>query len=101
MAMPNQSLSNDLMWKQVNQDGFGDVNNWAIWSGMTAFNDALYVGTENDYSGAEVWRSQDGITWSQVNQDGFGNVRNADVSSMAVFKGYLYAGTLNEYGGEI
>jgi hypothetical protein len=74
------------------------------------FKGKLYVGTWNtpigslqDLSrkGAEIWRF-DGKVWEQVvgnnaiyTKGGFGNFNNAGISSMEVFNGYLYAGTMN------
>lgn len=39
--------------------------------------------------------SNDTYTWLQVNSDGFGDSQNGQIPSLAVFNGYLYAGTQN------
>lgn len=83
-------------------NGFGDLNNYGIYS-MAVFGSYLYVGTHNDDmfnpTGCEVWRSSDGTSWNQVNTDGFGDAKNRSASSMAVFGNYLYIGTRNVVDG--
>jgi len=85
-------------WVQVNEDGFGDVNNSAS-SSMAVYNGCLYVGTFN-YNGAEIWRYNAGV-WTPVVSLGFGYTDNRGISSMAVYKGCLYVGTYSERGAEI
>ncbi|MEM2122117.1 MAG: CFI-box-CTERM domain-containing protein [Candidatus Bathyarchaeia archaeon] len=73
--------SDGLSWSKVRDGGFGDRFNYL---GRTVvFKEYLYVTTFNwNYSGdtpatgAEVWRSSDGLSWSQVNNDGFGDPYN-------------------------
>lgn len=84
-------------WTCINTDGFGSAGNVYATS-MTEFNNNLYVGTYNNYTGAEVWR-YNGSSWSQVNSDGFGTSYNISVDSMAPLSGYLYAGIRNETDG--
>ena len=89
-------------WTQVNVDGFGDADNNHA-SSMAVFNAYLYVGTENQNQGAQVWRTQgaDGppfTDWAQVNVDGFGSPNNVGAMSMVVSNGKLYAGTWNSTG---
>jgi len=52
----------------------------------------LYAGTRNTATGAEVWRTPDGITWEQFGSDGFGSSSYSDVSSMHPFLGLIYIG---------
>ncbi len=85
-------------WVQVNEDGFGDVNNSHSHS-MAVYNGCLYAGTFN-YNGAEIWRYNAGV-WAPVVSLGFGYADNLDISSMAVYDGCLYAGTYSERGTEI
>jgi hypothetical protein len=66
---------------------------------MDAFGGYLYVGTTNDTTGGEVWRTPDGASWNQVNSDGFGSGENWELSSFAVFDGYLYIGMRNDSSG--
>jgi len=85
-------------WEQVNESGFGDVNNTEIWRG-TVFGTYLYVGVANEATGGQIWRSPDGTTWQQVNTNGFGDPNNSVCFPWAAFNNYLYAGTVNEQGG--
>lgn len=66
-------------WEQANADGFGDANNSSAASGVV-FEDNLYVGTWNNTTGGQIWRSPDGATWQQVNTNGFGDPNNSDAS---------------------
>ncbi len=54
---------------------------------MIPYRDALYVGTENPYTGAEVWR-YDGDRWTQVNEAGFG-AGQGTATAPVVFDGRL------------
>jgi len=87
------------IWKQVNTDGFGDVNN-TMGPSMAVFQDNLYVGTKNTATGCEIWR-YDGSNWIQVNTDGFGDVNNKGATSMAVLGNNLYVGTANRSGCQV
>lgn len=92
--------SEDTDWEQVNEDGFGNVDNKMIWPG-TIFGNRLYVGCQNNYTGGGMWRSQTGDpnSWEQVVTNGFGDSTNAWVDPWVVFNGYLYAGASKEVGG--
>jgi hypothetical protein len=62
-----------IAWTQVNPDGFGTAQNYAI-SALAAFNNHLYASTlyhppdPDEGSGYQVWRCQmcDGGDWTQV-----------------------------------
>ncbi|MCB9418674.1 MAG: hypothetical protein H6667_02640 [Ardenticatenaceae bacterium] len=54
----------------------------------TTFDGDLIVGTDS----IVIKKSPD---WMQVNVDGFGDSQNQQIPSLAVFNGYLYAGTWN------
>jgi uncharacterized protein YjiK len=85
-------------WRQKNINGFGDRNNWAA-NRMSVWGNYLYVGTANNNTGGEVWRTANGATWSQVNLDGFGVVSNTSAMVGEAFNGYLYVGTGNSSAG--
>jgi hypothetical protein len=89
------STGNAGDWSQVAANGFGDPTNQGIPT-MEEFNGALYVGTYSSGSsgptGAEIWRSYDGIAWSPVITDGFGYEGTYSISTLENFDGYLYAG---------
>jgi hypothetical protein len=50
--------SDGLVWHQINPDGFGDNNNITVlWNSSTIeYNHHLYVGTENQGAGGEIWQ---------------------------------------------
>jgi hypothetical protein len=81
--------------------GFGNATNWGTGE-IIEFNGSLYVGTwSSPKYGCEIWRFN-GSTWTNVVGRfgpiwgcGFGNIHNCAVTSMTVFKGHLYVGTMN------
>ncbi|NQV13158.1 MAG: PQQ-like beta-propeller repeat protein [Parcubacteria group bacterium] len=54
------SSGDGKIWDQINQDGFGDQNNYYP-SNITSFNNKLYVDTYNPWTGTEVWRLDSSI----------------------------------------
>ena len=48
-----------LVWHQVNLDGFGDSNTLSLlWnSSSIGYNHSLYIGTLNNVTGGEIWRT--------------------------------------------
>jgi len=105
-----------LNWTKVADQGFGsrhwdeDQQRWVYDNVnaycMTVFSGYLYVGTYNEYTGCEVWRSNDPSigNWTLVNYGGFGSATgnqpdNICVMDMVVFGGQLYAGTYNRCWG--
>jgi hypothetical protein len=92
----------------VDGDGhFADSSNTAV-TAMAVHKGFIYIGTENT-NGAQVWRSQDGLTWERVLDfgdgaqfDGLNDPANNGISAMKVNLNYLYAGTANSVtGGEV
>jgi hypothetical protein len=51
--------NNGQTWNQVNQDGFGDTNIRAtLWNSSTlTYRQFMYIGTENQVSGGEIWKN--------------------------------------------
>jgi len=96
-----RSASGDAgSWHQVNEDGFGDPDNWAVLvDGGAVYNGGLYVATWNKRSGVEVWRTCKGTSWEQVNRDGFGDAHTTQAQLVA-FNGYLYAWATNYESGQ-
>ena len=86
---------------------YADVYNSAVVS-MVVYNGYIYIGTTNTY-GAQIWRSQDGLTWERVVDFGagtsFGGINdpnNTHISSLQVNGSFIYAGTENSTtGGEV
>ncbi len=88
--------------------GFGDPKSNNV-SSVAVYSGRLFMGIRNPVSGCRVW-SWDGESWRQEvgggeagtpAAPGFGDPHNTDVTSMAVFEGRLYAGTLNSGGCEV
>jgi hypothetical protein len=94
----HRNADDNTPWVQVNQDGFGDENNLVAYT-MTVWNYSLYVGTLNQVSGAQLWRTSDGILWEQVNIDGFGDANNIAITSLISLGGTLIAATMNPVTG--
>jgi len=68
---------------------------------LFTYNDTLYAGTVSLYAptlgateeyltGAQIWKSFDGISWIPVTRNGFGNIYNVSFESFAVMGGELY-----------
>jgi hypothetical protein len=64
----------------------------------------------NDYSGCELWYTDNGYNWSQlvgnktiecVNtmKSGFGNKYNIGIRAMHIFNNSIYLGTINSKNG--
>lgn len=87
-------------WGEVGSVIGGDAHNTrTIVDGATVYNGALYVATMNTATGAEVWRTADGMMWAQVNVDGFGDAATF-AAELVAFNGYLYAWTSNYVTGQ-
>lgn len=83
----------NAQWTLVVERGFEDRSNTVVVSHVI-FEDYLYVGTFKASSGAEIWRTRDGVAWGQVGLDGLGNPRNHGMK-VFTFRDKLYVGTLN------
>jgi hypothetical protein len=80
-------------WWQANSNGFGDPNNRAV-TALATFADALWAGTSNSTTGAEI-HSFTGVTWSEQMTGGFGNPHNGSIKALVEHNGKLYAATSN------
>jgi len=82
--------------------GFGTVYNMNF-KDMQVFDGYLCGGTQNWYTGSQVWCTSNGTTWEQKNVSGFGEKksdwRNVEVWSGGVFDNALYFGVQN-IGGD-
>ncbi len=91
-------------WRRDAAAGFAGSYN-KLQSGVTCsavLNGHLYVGTSGgDFGTAcQVWR-YDGSSWRQANRNSFGDDDNRAIRCMAVFGGYLYAGTYAASGCQV
>lgn len=85
----------------VDAKGFGSTENRAI-MGLITYQDLLYAVTVNSTTGAEVWRSADGLAWEKVNEGGFGSAANRLTyynNAVATFNNFLFVGMFNSPNG--
>ncbi len=85
------------IWQQVNGDGFGDPDTDEV-SALAVFNGYLYAGVSNTnlLEGAQIFRSQNGVSWTPVTEPGFAlphDNRPPAILDLTVFQGRLYAST--------
>jgi len=80
-------------------NGLGITGNTSIMT-LKTNGSYLYAGTENS-SGAQVWRSPDGVTWQKFGTDGFGTTSFTKVTAMESFNELIYFGMENSDGGAI
>ncbi|MDF2437616.1 MAG: hypothetical protein K0Q95_1992 [Bacteroidota bacterium] len=76
-------------------NGFGNFNNLTI-TAISSFGGAVYVGTENNFEGGQIWKSTDDINWVQVHQLPY---TNTIVTSMSVADGKLWYTAKGDYSG--
>lgn len=79
-------------WAQVNLNGFGERDNWAVWS-LGVFNDRLYASAANRASGADLYRLAPNGSWDRVASGGFGDTSNVGIDRLTEFNGHLFAST--------
>ncbi|MBN1890130.1 MAG: hypothetical protein JW850_19185 [Thermoflexales bacterium] len=82
------------VWTKLAEDGFG-LTGTSSWhnidaSAMYVYKHALYVGTRNTFTGAELYRTYDGINWTRLFGAGLGEPSNIAVRSMVEANGSLY-----------
>ncbi len=91
-------------WHEACPTGYesGDGLGWKNFSvaGMHVFQDRLYVGTWNNDSGAQLWRTREGVThpllledWERVDENSFYGFA---VTSLITFEDDLYAGVFTQ-----
>lgn len=80
-------------WTRTASNGFGDPGNQAVAS-LGQHLGWLYAGTANP-AGAEIWRSNDGLSWTLSQDGGFGDPDSQYVPDLESFDGWLYAGLYN------
>lgn len=91
------------VWTPVNEPGFGDSSNVGVFD-MGVFNDHLYAGVGNPFTGLQVWktdcRGEPPYRWTKVLDQGAGRGKlNQAAMSMCEFQGALYIGTGIRRGG--
>src|SRR5258705_6566262 len=91
-------------WRAASEPGFGDATSGGVFE-MAVFDDHLYAGVANPYTGIQVWKTDaEGnppYRWTKVLGDGAGRGKlNQAGMSMFPFKGALYIGTGIRRGGD-
>lgn len=90
VAAQARTTSNDDRWLQVNEDGFGSVQNGQIPS-LAVFKGYLYAGTQNythHPESAEIWRTANGTDWIIVDN----RLANSG-AALQVYHDHLYCGS--------
>lgn len=90
-------------WVPSTTGGFGAPSNSGVIA-LAPFGGRLYAGTSNESgTGAQLWRSSEGVVWTPVLTNGFGITRNYGINHLFPFGGRLYAGTWADEvnGGEV
>jgi hypothetical protein len=79
-------------WSRVASAGLGDVANTRFLKGVS-FNGFMYMGSQNNVNGAEIWRCAacDGTDWSRVVAGGAGDVNHYTTEIVTLHAGKLYA----------
>jgi hypothetical protein len=72
--------------------GNGDFLNQGVLS-AAVYNDRLYIGTVNILTGADIYRTADGINWVQIADRGYDYHKQAYFWRMKEYRGDLYIGT--------
>ena len=85
-------------WTTVMSDGFGNSLTTST-GGMAEFAGYLYVGAGNEVDGAQLWRTNDGVSWDQAINPGFGDPNNQKVEMVFVFQNLLYLSVKNAQTG--
>ena len=91
------------VWTPTNEPGFGDSSNVGVFD-MGVFNDHLYAGVGNPFTGLQVWktdcRGEPPYHWTKILDHGAGRGKlNQAAMSMCEFQGALYIGTGIRRGG--
>jgi len=94
------STGNNGSWKRVATQGFGGGSAYFIITSLTTFKGQLYASVEATLgTGAQVWRSANGMNWTLVSGNGFGDANNYQTGSSVVYRSQLYMTTRNDVTG--
>ncbi len=94
------STGNNGSWQRVASQGFGAGSAHWIITSLTTFKERLYATVESTLgTGAQVWRSSNGVAWVQVVGNGFGDINNIKIESLTTYVGALYAAANNPVTG--
>ena len=91
-------------WTPVAPEAFLFPNNSSVHD-VGKYQDVIYAGVRNTNSGAQVWRSPDGVDWEMVvgpgapTRAGFGNPKTVLTFHFQEFNDLLYLATANAVDG--
>ena len=88
-------------WSQVVSNGFGVPENQFLYAGA-ATGDHLYAAVQNNSTGVQLWRTENGADWTKATPyDGLGNSNNSYVyrHAMTAFNNRLIFGVNNSANG--
>lgn len=87
-------------WERVATEGFGGGSAYFIITSLNTFKGQLYAGVEAlAGTGAQVWRSSNGIDWERIGENGLGDTNNYQTGSSVVYRGQYYITTRNDVTG--
>ena len=93
--------SDGVTWNPVTQPGFGNAHDTAPPAilDMAVFKGYLYSSTGRGDSAGKIYRTVNGVSWAPVVNSGFGDQDNVDITALAEYDGYIYAGVTNLVSG--
>ena len=63
----------------------------ALYAGTVTFFSPTMGATQQYLTGAQLWKSADGMTWAPVTRNGFGDPHAISFDAFAMYKGQMYA----------
>jgi hypothetical protein len=90
-----------MSWTPVIDPGFGithDIRPPAILD-MMVFNGRLYASTGLGDGPGQIWRTVNGTTWAPMVIHGFNDPDTVDITALAEYGGWIYAGATNLVSG--
>jgi len=93
--------SDGLAWTPVTQPGFGNAHDTAPPAilDLAVFKGYLYASTGRGDSAGKIYRTVNGVNWAPVVNSGFGDQDNVDITALAGYDGFIYAGVTNQVTG--
>ena len=90
-----------LAWTPIIDPGFGITHDTAPPAilDLMVFKTRLYASTGRGDGPGQIWRTVNGVNWAPMTISGFGNPDTVDISALAEFNGWIYAGARNLVSG--
>ncbi len=67
------------------------VDNDTMYAGLVSLFAPTIGATQESLTGAQLWKTEDGLTWLPVTRNGFGDKHATAFDAFVKYKGYLYA----------